>query len=96
MPYDHETSGPAYTGTAKESRDYCRKMVFITIRKLEVCNDRQISEALGWAINRVTPRRNELVTDGLICLAMKEPDPTTNRTVSWWKVKPVNHQPTLF
>lgn len=96
MPYDHQTSGVAYHEAPKESRDYCRQMVLITIRKMKVCNDRQIGEHLGWAINRVTPRRGELVEQGIIVLDRKAVDPATGRMTSYWKEKPPFHQPVLF
>lgn len=96
MPYDHETSGVAYHGTAEQRRDFCRQQVFIAIRKMKVCNDRMIAEHLSWPINRVNPRRGELVERGLVALAYKAPDPESGRTVSYWKEKPVDHQPVLF
>ena len=96
MGYDHETSGVAYHGTAKSNRDFCRQQVFIAIRKLGPCTDNQIAKYLGWPINRVTPRRGELVECGLVVLDRKDKDPNSGRTVSWWKIKPVDYQPVLF
>lgn len=99
MPYDHKTSGVAYHDTTEKSRDYCRQQVLIAIRKLKVCNDRQIAEYLGpeaWPINRITPRRGELVTMGVVVLDRKAKDPVTNRTVSYWKEKTIPYQPSLF
>jgi len=96
MPYDQTTSGAAYRGTKAETRDYCRQQVFIAIRKLQPCNDRQIGEYLNWPINRVNPRRGELIERGLVVLAYKAPDPESGRTVSYWKEKPVNYQPVMF
>lgn len=95
MPYDYQSSLPAYQEN-KTGKDYCRSQVFIAIRKLGICTDKQISAYLKWAINSVTPRRLELVENGLVVLAMKAPDPDSHRTVSWWKIKEVNHQPVLF
>jgi len=89
MPYDKETSGVAYHEGDKSSRDYCRQQVFIAIRKLKVCNDRMISEYLGWPINRINPWRGELVERGFVKLAYKAPDPDSGRTVSYWTEKPV-------
>jgi len=96
MPYDHQTSGAAYHHTKESERDYCRQQVLIAIKKLQPCTDRQISEYLNWPINRITPRRGELVTAGTVVQAMKEPDPFTNRTVNFWMAKPDNYQPVLF
>ena len=86
--YDKETSLPAYQ-EAKQTVDYCRQQVFLTVRKLGVCTDKMISEKLGWPINRVTPRRGELVDNQLVESAYKGPDPVSNRTVNFWQEKKV-------
>lgn len=97
MPYDFTSSKPAYEEN-KQGKDYCRQMVLIAIRKLRMCNDRQLSEHLGWPINRITPRRGELVETGHVIEAQKSRDPRTGRTVSYWKEKPMEKylQPSLF
>ena len=97
MPYDFISSKPAFDSN-KHGKDYCRQMVFIAIRKLGPCNDRELSEHLQWPINRITPRRGELMKKGLIVFDGKRKDPntTTKVPVSYWKVKPVNFQPKLF
>ncbi|MEI8111137.1 MAG: hypothetical protein WCH59_09125 [Chitinophagia bacterium] len=87
MGYDYQSSLPAYK-EAPQKKDYARQMVLLAITKLAPCNDRQIAEYLGWPINRVTPRRGELVEDGQIIQEKKGIDPVTNRTVSWWIKKP--------
>ena len=83
MAYDHQTSLPAYKENP-DGKDYCRQVVLLTVRKLGMCNDRQISEHLGWPINRITPRRGELVEAGLIIRVKRDLDPVTKRTVNWW------------
>jgi hypothetical protein len=82
MSYDYISSLPAYKELGK---DQCRQIVFSAIKQLGSCNDREISEHLNWAINRITPRRGELVNSGLIMQDSKKLDPTTGRTVSYWK-----------
>lgn len=93
--YDYVSSLPAYK---EKGKDFCRQQVFIAIRKLGLCNDRQIAEYLKWEINRVTGRRKELVDSNLIEQKHKAKDPETNRTVSFWQVKTVQKfaQQTLF
>jgi hypothetical protein len=88
MGYDYKTSLPAYN-EAKQTSDYCRQKVFFTIKKLGACTDKMIADSLGWPINRVTPRRGELVTNGLIINAGKMLDEKSNRTVNFWKEKKV-------
>jgi hypothetical protein len=95
MPYDAVSSLPAYK-EGKERKDYCRQVIFLTIKKLGTVNDRQIAEYLQWPINRVTPRRGELVDNELIVMDKKDIDPVTGRTVSYWAEKPVNWQPKMF
>ncbi len=95
MPYDYVSSLPAFHEN-KQGKDFCRSQVFTAIRKLQPCTDKQIADFLKWPINRCTPRRGELVTNGLITLAKKDTDPESKRTVSFWRVKEVNHQQVLF
>ena len=81
MSYDFQSSLPAYKELGK---DRCRQLVFQAICKIGICNDRQISEYLKWPINRITPRRGELVQAGSIIQFKKQQDPETGRTVSFW------------
>ncbi len=87
--YDFETSLPAYKEAKETNIDFCRQQVFIAIRKLGICTDKQIAEKLNWPINRVTPRRNELVKSALVELKYKHPDKDSGRTVCHWHEKPV-------
>jgi predicted transcriptional regulator len=96
MSYDYESSLPAYK-EGPEKKDFARQMVFIAICKLSPCNDRQIADHLRWPINRVTPRRGELVNEGKVIQQKKAKDPMTKRTVSWWIKKPEGYvQQSLF
>ena len=51
----------------------------------EACNF-DIANKLGWEINRVTPRTNELVKMGKVDVSNKRLGPT-GRTVIYWKIK---------
>lgn len=55
-------------------------------REGRLCN-REIADLLNWPINRVTPRVLELREQGHVEEAYKDLDPTTNRTVIFWKVR---------
>ena len=90
--YDYVSSLPAY----KEDKTKCREVVLSAIKKLGICNDRQLSAHLGWAINRINPRRGELVESGLVRMAYKAPDPLSGRTVSFWCAKVYSTQQGLF
>lgn len=86
--YDFDTSRPAFE-EAKTRTDVTRQAVFQAIRALKVCTNLQIAQHLGWSINSVTPRTNELVKRGLVESAFKGCDPITGRKVNFWKEKPV-------
>lgn len=83
MTYDYQTSYQAYKEPGK---DQCRDKVFEAIKRLGTCNDRQISEFLKWPINRVTPRRGELETEGKVESAGKRKN-SEGRLVNWWRIK---------
>lgn len=95
MSYDYQTSLPAYQ-EGPQGKDYCRQVVLLTIQKLGICNDRQIADHIGWPINRVTPRRGELVDSGQVVRAMRGPDPLSNRTVNFWTIAKKWTQTSLF
>lgn len=82
--YDYQTSLPAYQ-EAIENIGAKQKAVLQAIEKLGVCCDHQIAEYLDWPINRVTPRRGELVDNGHVQIAFRGKDFETNRTVNFWK-----------
>jgi len=83
--YDYQTSLPAYAA-AKTNINEKQEAVFKAIEVLGNCNDSQIADLLGWPINRVTPRRGELLQFGLIQHAFRGKDFDTQRTVNFWKV----------
>ena len=60
-----ETSLMAFEKIQKDL-PVCRLQVYKTIKKLEYCTNSMVAESLGWTINRVTPRTNELKKMGLV------------------------------
>jgi len=82
--YDFATSLPAYQ-VAQKNINKKQQDVLDAISKLGVCCDHQIAEYLGWPINRVTPRRGELLDNGKIEMAFRGKDFETGRTVNFWK-----------
>ena len=95
MSYQYQTSLPAYH-EAKEGLNDKQQKVYTAINEIGICNDRMITEYLGWPINTVTPRRGELLTLGKIRELKKDKDPLTNRTTSWWVVTKIIQQAKLF
>lgn len=63
--------------------NYKQKRVFEIIQKRQPCTDQQISEALGWPINRVTPRRGELERKGIVVSAGKVKTSSGRRAHAW-------------
>jgi hypothetical protein len=81
MSYDYQSSLPAFKELGK---DRCREIVFKAICTIGICNDRELADYLNWPINRITPRRGELVQLGFIMQEKKQADPETGRKVSYW------------
>lgn len=86
MSYDFKTSGPAYED-AKENLNYKQSKVLDAIMNLGVCTDAQICSYLNWSINKITPRRGELVKLNKVVCDGKRRDRVTKRTVNFWKIK---------
>ena len=72
-----ETSLIAFKKIEKDLPN-CRLAVYNTIKKLQYCTNSMISESLGWTINRITPRTNELRKMGLIKISHTSWCPVTN------------------
>jgi DNA-binding MarR family transcriptional regulator len=51
------------------------------------CTDRDLAKILGWSINTVTPRRNELAAKGLIVEDGIIFDGETKRKATLWRLK---------
>jgi transcription initiation factor IIE alpha subunit len=86
------------TQTSRDAYD----SVDLTDRQIEVAQageqlgtftDVDLANHLGWTINRITPRRGELVDAGIFIKCGERLGPT-NRRCSVWKLKP--RQMSLF
>lgn len=84
--YDYTTSLPAYKEAQHNINDK-QQQVLEAIKKMGICSDHQIADYLGWQINRVTPRRGELLKNGWIEFNYVGKDFETNRTVNFWSPK---------
>lgn len=68
-------------------------IVLQTIKKLGECNNKMIANELGWEINRVTGRVNELHKDGAIINSKTDFCPITlvdehkERLTKFWKMR---------
>jgi hypothetical protein len=62
-----------------------QQTVLVFIHGHPDCTDKEISEGLGWTINRVTPRRGELESYGyVVCSGTVK---RQNRQAHTWRVK---------
>lgn len=80
-----ETRNKSYrelTGVSQKQQS-----VLSAIEVLKVAFDKDIAKYLGWEINRVTGRRNELVDLDKIEEVGKFHDPSTNRMIMRYRVK---------
>ena len=80
----NQKSLDAYDSIKDELGDKQQK-VLETVMTLGMATNRMISKSLGWEINRVTGRVNELVNKGILVPAGDYLDPSTSRTVNMWK-----------
>lgn len=54
-------------------------------------SDQEIADRLGWSVNRVTGRRNELVEQGLVVAGGTKLN-RFGRNVFWWRPEPVQRE----
>ena len=73
--------------TAKKRRTQVYNYIWQATQSHCTVTDREISKALHWPINRVTPRRGELVQTGKVVCAGITWDCETRRKATMWKVK---------
>ncbi|MDE2097936.1 MAG: hypothetical protein KGL39_11855 [Patescibacteria group bacterium] len=63
-----------------------QRSVVEALREHGPLSDRQLADLLGWPINRVVPRRNELSASGQLVEAGTVYDAQTGRNVTRWAV----------
>lgn len=63
-----------------------QKVCYETIKRMGAASNYDIARALGWEINRVTPRVKELRELNFVEEAYREVHPATDRKVIFWKV----------
>lgn len=64
-----------------------RQIVYDVLRLMEPACNLDIAHKLGWEINRVTPRMNELVKDKRVEESHKGKTSLTGKTVIFWITK---------
>ena len=63
-----------------------QRAVAHALKILGEASNKDLSRALGWAINSVTGRVTELVDRGIVTSNSTKVDPDTNRTVTVWRL----------
>jgi len=89
-----DTSYQAYRNDVLPSIGEHQQKVLEIIRQEDYLSDKEIAQRLGWTINSVTGRRNELEQKGLIFDAGTKQDERTGRRVHIWTA--VKKQQILF
>ena len=63
-----------------------QKIVYDCLKDLESANNTIIAFKLGWRINTVTPRINELRKMGLVVMDCKRMCPITKKMTLFWRI----------
>jgi len=80
------TSLEAYRALTKEALGLRQKLVLKALEAMGRASDKELSFALGWPINTITPRRGELEDMGLIECVGEQFDSKTQRHEIVWSV----------
>jgi hypothetical protein len=81
-----QTSILAYQSLTKDKINTSQGKVLEAIEDYAPVCDRQLAELMNWGINRVTPRRGELLKMNKIAVAYVGVD-ITGRKVTYWEPK---------
>lgn len=80
------TSSLAYARSLPKHGTH-RRLVYEVIKYAGTITDHQISFVTQFKINKITPRRNELVKENLVEKAFEALDEMTNTKAIYWKIK---------
>lgn len=81
MPHQ-ETSYEAWQSIQEKLNDK-QRVVLWAFKSQGDMTDEELAAFLGWPINRVTPRRGELVVKGLLRMAGTKISSTGRRVIIW-------------
>jgi len=77
------TRNDAYAHIADHVNE--RQQAILDVLSIGPMTDKAMAKRLGWPINRVTPRRGELVSQGLVVAAYEDRDEETKRRCVVWR-----------
>jgi len=80
------TSLDSFRELPQEVLATCREKVFDKLSEIGPASNKQVAEALGWSINRETPRMMELRKRGRVACAGKRYDAKSRRWERVWEV----------
>lgn len=89
------TSLAAYAAEVRPTLGERQARVLEAFKRHPDLTNNELASVLGWQINRITPRTNELVKRGLVEEAGKRACRVTGRTAIAWRVKRASIQQTL-
>lgn len=81
-----ETSLEAYEEIKPTLGEKQRMVLSLLEKTIKPMTNSEIARALGWSINRVTPRVFELREKGVVAEAGKRPCTITGRNALTWKI----------
>lgn len=81
-----KTSLDAYYSLEPKKVETMKMKVYDMISKAAYPSNKDLSRLMGVEINRITPRVNELVKEGLVIEGGVKTDPFTKKQCKWWKV----------
>lgn len=82
-----DTSLLAYVSEVEQTLGFRQQAVLTIINVLMSATNSEIAKALGWSINRVTPRVFELRQLGYVVVDEKRPCLVTGRMAYAWRVR---------
>ena len=80
------TSLEAYRALTREALGERQRLVFKALQEMGQASNKELSFALGWPINTITPRRGEIEDMGLIQCVGEQLDEKTQRHEMVWEV----------
>lgn len=82
-----QTSLFVYHNEVKPTLGDRQKIIYEVLKSGSNFTNQEVADRLGFQINTVTPRMNELVKLGVVELATKRKCNRTGRTCCAWKIK---------
>ena len=80
-----DTSAQAYYAVL-QTLGYKQEMVYLKLKEIGNATNNELKQALGWEINTVTPRVNELRKLGIVKEGTRRPCRVSGMTAIAWEI----------